>query len=96
MGVNDYFSLIKTNRPHETNDYWPKQSRFEFDYYRYKYCFPENCLHTRKIRKYGKEVIYSLKKSILTLWSFLVITHMTNYYRHQVKVSEIQIKSAHK
>ena len=33
MGVNDYFGLIMTNRPHATPNYGPVKSKLEVDCY---------------------------------------------------------------
>ena len=52
MGVNDYFDPRRKNRPHETPNYGPEKSKFEFYSYRQKYFSPEKLAHIRK--KTGK------------------------------------------
>ena len=38
MGVNAYSGPRLTNRPHETPEYGPVNSKFEVDYYIQTYC----------------------------------------------------------
>ena len=42
MGVNAYFPPTRTTRPHAKRSYGTGQQNVEIDYYRQKYCFPEN------------------------------------------------------
>ena len=48
MLANGYFVTRQTNIPHETSKYGPRKCKYEVDYYRQTYCYPEKLAHIRK------------------------------------------------
>ena len=48
MVINPYFDTRQTNTPHPTLNYVPGKYKFEFDYYRHKYCPPGKVARNRK------------------------------------------------
>ena len=79
MGVHDNFGPRRTNRPPATPNYGPRKGKFEIDYYRQTYCFPEKLARIHeKQEKVGQQLMYYSKNPILIIWSQLVIKHVTN------------------
>ena len=62
MGVNAYFGHRQTNILYATPNCGPGTYKFEVDYYRQTYCYPEKLDRIqKKLEKAGQEVMYSSK-----------------------------------
>ena len=62
MIVNTYFGPIWTTLPQKTPNYGPVNYKYEVNYYRKTYCFPENLARFQnKTGKISQERMYSSK-----------------------------------
>ena len=79
MVVNVYFFSEINNIPHATPNYGPGIHKFEVDYYRQIYCYPETLARIPKNWKNQvKKKWIVLNASIMTTCSLLVMKHVKN------------------